>query len=394
MLRSRLLCLALLGPGLAASGEWSGSIEGQIRAFTQEALDAQQTDQTISLALAPEYYHNWDDGRQSLTFTPFLRWDSQDEERSHADIRELLWIYAGNRWEVRAGIGKVFWGVTEALHLVDIINQTDLVENPDGEQKLGQPLLKFSLEKDWGILDFYALPGFRERTFPGEEGRLRSHPRVDTDLTSYASDREERRLDFAIRWSHSMGDWDLGLAHFNGTSRDPDLIPALNAAGEIVLAPHYEIIHQTSLDLQATKGDWLWKLEAIHRSGLDEPYNAATGGFEYTRVGIAETDMDLGLLAEYLYDDRGDEAPAPFENDLFIGLRLTANDAQSSELLTGIIKDLDSSAMMFNLETSRRLGSSWKISAQARFWIDVPEDDPLYAFSADDYFEVSLAKYF
>ncbi len=137
-------------------------------------------------------------------------------------------------------------------------------------------------------------------------------------------------------------------------------MPALTDTGELVLAPHYPQIRQTSLDLQATKGDWLWKLEALHRSGQDDPYNAATGGFEYTTVGIAETDMDLGLLMEYLYDERGETAPVPFENDLFIGLRLTANDAQSSELLTGIIQDLDSSALMFNLEASRRLGSAWK----------------------------------
>ena len=29
-----------------------------------------------------------------------------------------------------AGIDKVFWGVTEALHLVDMMNQTDLLEKP------------------------------------------------------------------------------------------------------------------------------------------------------------------------------------------------------------------------------------------------------------------------
>lgn len=389
-----LFCLALLCATWAEAGEWSGYVEGQLRYFTQEATSPEQTDHSLSLAFEPEYYQSWDTGRQSLTFKPFLRWDSQDEERTHGDIREFLWLYAGDRWELRAGIGKVFWGVTEALHLVDIINQTDLVENPDGEQKLGQPMLKLSLERDWGTLDLYTLPYFRERTFPGEAGRLRTHPRVDPDLTTYASNRQEHHLDFAVRWSHFIGDWDIGLAHFRGTSRDPSFNTVMNSDAEVVLAPHYEIIHQTSMDLQATKGDWLWKLEAIHRGGLDEPYNAATGGFEYTLVGVAETNLDVGLLGEYLYDERGDDALIPFENDLFIGMRLTANDVQSSELLTGIIKDLDSSALMFNLEASRRLGSSWKLSAQARIWIDIPQEDPFYDYSADDYLEINLANYF
>ena len=386
-----VLCLM---PSLLSAGEWSGFVELQGRYFPQQAVDPEQSDQLLSLAVQPEYFQRWDAGKQSLLFIPFVRWDSEDDERTHGDIRELIWTYAGDGWETRAGVGKVFWGVTEALHLVDVINQTDLVENPDGEQKLGQPMLKFSLERDWGILDLYALIGFRERTFPGEQGRIRSHPPVDQDRAEYESDREERHVDLALRWSHYIGDWDIGLSHFNGTSRDPLLIPELNQQGEVRLTPFYELMRQTSLDLQATKGDWLWKLEAVHRRIDSGSYNAATGGFEYTLVGIADTDMDLGLLGEYLYDDRRDDADTPFENDLFIGLRLTANDVDGSELLTGVIKDLDEEGWMFNLEASRRIGNDWKTSAQVRLWSDIPQQDPFFSFRRDDYMEITLTRYF
>ncbi|MEW7999814.1 MAG: hypothetical protein AB2748_17885 [Candidatus Thiodiazotropha endolucinida] len=393
-LAAPLLRLMLLMPGLLSAGEWSGFIELQGRHFPQQAMDRDQSDQLLSIVIQPEYYQRWDNDRQSLLFIPFLRWDSEDDERTHGDIRELIWTYAGDGWETKAGIGKVFWGVTEALHLVDIINQTDLIENPDGEQKLGQPMFKLSLEKDWGIIDLYALPGFRERTYPGEAGRLRTHPRVDTDLAEYQSDREERHIDLALRWSHFIGDWDIGIAHFDGTSRDPLLTPGLNNSGEIILIPFYEQIRQTSLDLQATKGDWLWKLEAIHRTSDSDSYNAATGGFEYTLVGIADSNMDLGFLGEYLYDERRDDATTAFENDLFIGLRLTANDVDGSELLAGVIKDLDDDGWMFNLETSRRIGNHWKTSAQIRLWSDIPIDDPLFTFHRDDYFELAITRFF
>jgi hypothetical protein len=386
-----ILCLT---PGLLCAGEWSGYAELQGRYFPQDAAYENQSDQLISLAIQPEYYQRWDSGKQSLLFVPFLRWDSEDEERTHGDIRELIWIYAGNRWEMQAGVGKVFWGVTEALHLVDTINQSDLVENPDGEQKLGQPLIKLSLEQDWGILDFYTLIGFRERSFPGEDGRLRSNPAVDQDHPEYESDREERHLDFALRWSHYIGDWDIGLAHFNGTSRDPLLIPQISNRGEINLIPFYELMRQTSLDLQATKGDWLWKLEAIHRSIDSGSYNAATGGFEYTLVGIVGTDMDLGLLGEYLYDERKDQATTPFQNDIFVGFRLTANDVDGSELLAGVIKDMDEDSWMFNLEASRRIGSNWKTSAQIRLWSDIDEQDPLFSTHRDDYGELTITRFF
>ncbi|MEW8505342.1 MAG: hypothetical protein AB2598_01450 [Candidatus Thiodiazotropha sp.] len=381
-------------PGLLSAGEWSGFVELQGRRFPQQALDRDQSDQLLSIAIQPEYYQRWDNDKQSLLFIPFLRWDSEDDKRTHGDIRELIWTYAGDGWETKAGIGKVFWGVTEALHLVDIINQTDLIENPDGEQKLGQPMFKLSLEREWGIVDLYALPGFRERTFPGEEGRLRTRPRVDGDRAGYQSDREDRHIDLALRWSHFIGDWDIGLAHFNGTSRDPLMLATVNRIGEAVLTPFYEQIRQTSLDLQATKGDWLWKLEAIHRSSDSDSYNAATGGFEYTLVGIAESDMDLGLLCEYLYDGRRDDATTPFENDLFIGMRLTANDVDGSELLAGVIKDLDDDGWMFNLEASRRIGNQWKAGLQVRLWSDIPADDPLFAFHRDDYLEFTVTRFF
>jgi len=54
-----------------------------------------------------------------------------------------------------------FWGVTEFQHLVDIINQTDLVENIDTEDKLGQPMINLALINDWGTVDLFIMPYFR-----------------------------------------------------------------------------------------------------------------------------------------------------------------------------------------------------------------------------------------
>jgi hypothetical protein len=74
---------------------------------------------------------------------------------------------ASTRWRINnrkilLGANKVFWGVTESRHLVDIINQTDLVEDIDEEQNLGQPMVNLLLQRDWGQLDFYLKPWFRE----------------------------------------------------------------------------------------------------------------------------------------------------------------------------------------------------------------------------------------
>ena len=50
-----------------------------------------------------------------------------------------------------------------------------------------------------------------------------------------------------------------------------------------------------------------------------------------------DSDIDMGVIAEYLYDSRGQAALTPFEDDLMIGLRFAWNNVQSSELLAGVI---------------------------------------------------------
>lgn len=373
------------------AGEFSGFAGLEFRGFTQTAqLPRQDHSTNFSLVFESEYYTDWDEGEQSFAFSPFLRLDQHDHERTHFDIRELTYLKAADTWELRVGIRKVFWGVTEFQHLIDIINQDDLIENIDTEDKLGQPMINLALIKDWGTVDFFVLPYFRERTFPGQDARLRIIPYITNDISRYESSAKEKHVDFAVRYSHYFGDWDIGLSHFYGTARDPAFIPSINNNGNPFFIPFYEIIHQTSLDLQATKGNMLWKLEALHRSGQGETYNALVGGFEYTFVGIFESSVDLGVLGEYHYDDRGRNNFTIFEDDIAIGARLAFNDIQSTEALVGVVWDRDTGGQFFNIEASRRLGSSWLLEMQGRFFFNQKPADLASIFAQDDHFELLL----
>jgi hypothetical protein len=114
--------------------EFSGFIAGDVRLFADKALHDGQEDQRInrSLVLKPEWAYEWNGGNDRIDFVPFARLDAQDSERTHADIRELKYLHIGDGWDVTVGFDKIFWGVTESRHLVDIINQTDAVEDVDG----------------------------------------------------------------------------------------------------------------------------------------------------------------------------------------------------------------------------------------------------------------------
>ena len=109
---------------------------------------------------------------------------------------------------------------------------------------------------------------------------------------------------------------------------------------------------------------------------------------------INESTVDLGLLAEHLFDGRGGSSPQPFENDVFAGLRLALNDEAGTEALAGIIRDVEGDATAFNIEASRRIGERWKIEIEARAWTGIDRDDPLFALRRDDYAQVTLSHFF
>jgi SH3-like domain-containing protein len=374
--------------------DFKGTISAEARFFVNEPLYPGQEDNNASLAVEFEFYHAWNMD-YSLIFVPFLRIDNRDSERTHFDIRELNFLMLGDPWELRLGIGKVFWGVTEFVHLIDIVNQTDLVENIRGEDKLGQPMVHLSVPSGWGVFDFFVLPFFRERTFPGPAGRLRTPFVVDTDNPVYESSSEENHVDFAIRYSHIFNSADFGIYYFKGTGRDPTFIPAENDSGETVLLPYYRQIDQVGTDLQLVTGNWLWKLEALYQDNADDSFYAATGGFEYTLFGLGSSKADLGIITEYAYDERDEEATTPFQNDLLLGLRFGLNDAATTEILLGLSYDLDNKGQTLQLEASTRLSDNISIALEGwAFFNTEPEDYYLHSIRKDDFLRLQIFYYF
>ena len=372
--------------------EIRGNVGVEARYFPSTALDPEQTDQQVALTAETEFYWDVGDNGNSFTFKPFVRLDSQDKERHQFDVREFNYLHVGEDWELRAGISKVYWGVTETLHLVDIINQTDTLQSFDGEDKFGQPMINLSLIKDWGTIDAFILPGFRERKFSDKEGRIRSFIAID-DKALYESSAEQKHIDLAARWSHSIDDWDIGLSWFKGTSREPGFV--MNQQGDKLQA-YYPQISQYATDIQYIYESWLWKLEAITRQGDKiNNYSAFVGGFEYSLIGIFDSIYDLGIVAEYAFDDRKNALVNSNQNDLAIAGRWALNDAESTEVLAGIRQDLDYEySRTFFVEASTRIGDSCKVSLDAWFFSATDKQELSYSVRRDDFIQLDFSYYF
>jgi hypothetical protein len=361
-------------PGYGTAAGVRQSVESelslQLRQFPERGPKGEARFQP-SLAGTVEFARDWNDGRDALTVRPFLRVDAEDGRRTHGDLREAFYSHVGERHELHVGLKRVFWGVVESKHLVDVINQVDLVEDFDEEARLGQPMVQLMLPRERGTLELFWLPGARERTFPGQDGRVLGPVVIDGSgrFTAAASDRLRS---WAIRWSGFAGGLEYGVAHFSGTARDPRFELADPLAGPLPGEPVrlravYETLSRTSLDAQYILGDTALKLELVARRGQGPASTAFVAGIEHTLVGVLGTRADLGLLAEYLFDDRGDDAPLlAFEHDVFAGVRLALNDLAGTRLLAGAIVDHRSGETIGSLEASRRLGEGWRLGLDVR----------------------------
>ena len=386
-----------LGHAQESRLEVSGYTSLENRVFINAPAYSEQNRTAVasSLVLSPEFRLSWNEGDDRLTVIPFARVDSVDNERSHGDIREFAWLHVGEDWDLRAGVDKVYWGVAESRQLVDIINQTDLVEDVDGKTKLGQAMANLGLQAGQGDINLFLLPRHRERTFPGHKGRMRSQIKVDSNQAVYTNGAGRSDLDFALRYTTVLGAWDVGLAHFQGTSREPRFVLGQDDTGALAYVPYYDAIKQTSVDVQATQGDWLWKVEALSRTGVGKTFGAYVAGFEYTKYGVLGSNSDLGFLAEYLYDGRDENAPpTSFEDDLFIGLRLTLNDSQNTNFLASMIIDHDDYGRFFSFKADRRLSENWKLEFEARTFVGLKRSYPSYDIRRDDHLRFKLTRFF
>jgi hypothetical protein len=365
-----------------ATHDFSLELEGEYSIFFEKGAFTNQERHFPSIAISPEYSISWNKGYDEFNVEGFARWD-RDKQRTHVDLRELYYQRARGKWEFGIGLKKIYWGVIESNHLVDIINQTDQVESFDGEQKLGQPMIQFSYITDGvGTFDFFYLPYQRKRVFAGEKGRFRFAQVIDGDLLNYESSNEEWHPSFAVRWSHYIGDMDLGLSQFYGTGREPLFV--FNPDNTITA--FYPEIFQTGLDLQYTKNAFLWKLEAIYRYAEAQDFFAVAAGVEYTFGNVNGRGLDIGALAEYSFDSRDELSISALQNDVFYGSRIALNDANDSAFLIGGITDFSNGSTILSMEGSRRVGDSNKISLEARLFTKISDKELLLSNFRDDSF--------
>ena len=336
----------------------------------------------------------WNDGRDRITLQPYGRWDIRTN-RDLLDLQDGYYLHIADTWDMLLGVHTVFWGVTEARPLVNIINQVDGLGDIDDKNRLGQPMLNVNVvSPDYGTLSLYGLYGFREREFPTTRDRLRLPITIAEDQARFEKDGFSRHAAFALRYSHVIdlnpASLDLALSYFTGTGREPRLIP-----GNGVLIPFYDTIRQVGLEGLFVLEDWQFKYEGIWRSQADEEFAAGSAGVEYTITDAFGTGTNIGLIGEYLFDNRSAAMPPTFyDRNVFVGLRLTDNDLRNTRLLAGLTLSARDSENLFWLEFSRLLSDDLQLEVEARVFAGFERDDTGFDPGQDSYILTRFRRFF
>jgi len=379
-------------------------LSSELQYFFAEGVYGQ--DQTnLALFFSSEYF--WQSSKKNLSFTflPYLRIEQQwtydgvsdYSKRTHVDLREAYWGLERDTWELKAGVTRVFWGKTEFVHLVDVINQLDTRESKIDEEKLGQPMINASFLIGEGTLDLFVLMGFRERTYASKDGRLRYPFLVDTNL-AILDETTVDGVDFAARWDQPVGEYvDIALSHFVGLSRNPTLILNVDFNKfDVNFVPYYELIEQTGLEVETIVNAWTYKLEAISVDGKNSGrWGAYTAGIEYTWGDAFSSGNDFTGVFEYMYDNRDEIAPTFLEDDFGVAIRWSANDLHNSQGTLGFIFDPATEESIIRLDFNRRFGDEWKLimemiafESKGNFMVE-----KLYYFQQDDFFRLQIVRY-
>jgi hypothetical protein len=397
-MRLRLAATVLQAAALSLSVDvWAGPPRGNlaldVAAYPQEPLFDDQNDSRLQPSLSASI--DWT-ARLSrdvrFDFGAYGRVDAQAQDRLFGDIKEGLLRFRVKDTDFKAGVVQENWSVLEAWNLVDIVNQRDLVEDYQGDAKLGQPgLTATTLYNDW-VLSALVLPYSRERRIAEGEDRLRNLPAPVRDAVF---EEGQGSSSVALRGQHRLGDFDLALSYFNGHAREPIYRPIIGSEGLVGFDAVYESISQTGAELQYVIGDSVLKGEVIYRSADSDDFAAAGFGSETTFNQLTNGFDSITLYLEGYYDGRSDKAAlTPFQRDVYIGARYNRNDVHDSLVDVRLSHDLEFHSSLVDIRASRRIGQQQTLELQLLAPLSIENDRALQGYENDQRVKLSWAWYF
>lgn len=310
----------------------------------------------------------------------YASFDDKDEDRRYADFREATLTYDWHELSFTAGFTRMFWGVSESINVVNVINQADIRDNINGKEKMGQQHFSVQYNGDASELQVVYMPVFREQVF----GLRPSFLLPISDRAKYEDGHKEGGWAARFKQYGDQSEWAIG--YFSGTRRIPNLVISSATQTVTMFHPQTTNILFDGIYLGDTFSP---KLELKLGRELGKHFYSANIGIEYPVYPDMWNLNELTFVAEYLKDSRGLEAETIGQDDLFVGAKGVVGTQSEFRLLFG--HDLETSSHYFELSGQYRFNDYARLTFQAVGGIDVTKNDRLlYPLENEKYTTIKI----
>ena len=274
--------------------------------------------------------------------------DREDKKRRYIDLQELNYTFSYGDYDFSVGKSIKFWGSLELHNPTDIFNQKDILDDiTDKDKKLGS----------WNISASKYIDDDELSLIVKLKESYQDYSRVG--YTKYfKSEKSKYRPTIFLKYSGSEGDRDFAYILMSGYDSFRDTIFDKGELKSYLYLANKFLTYQTLV-----QGDTIYKAEFAYTDVKN--YQTIKDYYEYG-LGVEKTfysvwdKKDLGVLAEFYKSNINRKII--FQNDLFIGARLSFNDTASSEIVGGVIRDFDSDKNSYSLEVKKRIFDKYMLN--------------------------------
>ncbi len=375
-----LLGLLLLSSLLYAEFE----VKGYVGADAQGYITKPDGKHPANFTLQQQLELSYSVGDFESAATIYAQEDSYDlsdekNERSFIRLDEFYGKYNFDNDMIFGGRNIRFWGALEANNVVDTFNTKDFRTDWLDTQKQGawnvaythytesgeiSLIVKLYEEKQqmaaYPYVYYFFPPGLEyDEDIKSEESLYR--PTVYLNWSG--STESDYPIDYAFILQHGFD----GQRAFAATT---DIVTLTTTLNQVAYLVNKAMTYNTMV-----VGSTLLKVEAQATDIIDTTYTASGNtqlrvedyyqfglGVEHTLTAVID-DADLGLIAEYYYydtfthgSDIADDLALfqTFQNDLFLGLRYTFNNASDASIIAGVIIDMSYQEQSYSLKYETR----------------------------------------
>lgn len=316
-----------------------------------------------NLSLTYENQSEWKNDYFNLYLRLNATKDFKDKKRDELLLNELYLLKSLGNFDFTFGKQIVFLGSLEAKNIVNFLNPQNYKKDIFQTHKLGSFIssLKYYF-KDNSSLGLYIKSADKKQKFPSKKyegypfGKFdyNKHIKINNGLAEALL-----MYSFSAEILEHSGDFAFGV--YNGY--DSFKMPILNSLiFDLKALRTNKIFAYSTLAIN----EWLLKFELMQTNpkekGIKKFYESGIG-FEYSFYDFYKSHT-LGIISEYY---KSNSFFTSLENDIFIALRYSLNDKDSSEFLFGFIKDIKNNDNSIYLKYDGRLFDGVKISSDVRY---------------------------